>query len=250
MTSGSSTVAPELLLLDVVTVDAQPEHLAAAPDLFLADDGDVVLGRAGHRARVAAGARVEIDRHPPLVALAVVLLRPERQRAGRRRLHLGEVGVRAVLGVGRLVSDRPAPRWSRSPGSGRRSTARRRSSSPGLRPRSRGPRSIAAGRSRSLSRSRPVLPSCAPSRGSTRSSCRPGRGRSRPPAFTERPPTAIITTSLSLRPSCSAVAGETMATLSQTIFVTGSGISRSHVLLAWRPSTIFGHGAKVTSSDP
>src|SRR5580698_108587 len=55
--------------------------------------------------------------------------------------------------------------------------------------------------------------------------------------------------SLLLRPSARAVAGDTIAALSQTILVTGSGVSWSHVLLAWRPSSIFGQGANVTSRD-
>ena len=73
MTAGSSAVAPISGSLDVVAVDADPVHLAAAPHLALADHRDVVLGHAGDDAGVAAGARVEVDGHPPLVTLAVVL---------------------------------------------------------------------------------------------------------------------------------------------------------------------------------
>ncbi len=91
---GSSASAPSLASLDVVAVDAQPVHLAAAPHLALADHGDVVLRHASDDAGVAARARVEVDRHAPLVALAVVLLGPERQRARRRRVELGEVRPR------------------------------------------------------------------------------------------------------------------------------------------------------------
>src|SRR6185295_15653649 len=58
-----------VVVAGVVLVDAQPLHLAAAEDLVLADDGDVVLGDAGDDAGVAAGARREVDRHPPLVPL-------------------------------------------------------------------------------------------------------------------------------------------------------------------------------------
>src|SRR6185437_11209192 len=64
----------ELLVLDPVAVDAEPVHLAAAPDFALADDRHVVLGHAGDDAGRAAGARRQVDRHAPLVALAVVLL--------------------------------------------------------------------------------------------------------------------------------------------------------------------------------
>ena len=42
----------------VVAVDADPVHLAAARDLVLADDRDIVLGLAGDHAGVAAGAGV------------------------------------------------------------------------------------------------------------------------------------------------------------------------------------------------
>src|SRR6185503_7649357 len=40
-----------------VAIDADPVHVAAAADLVLADDRRVVLGRARHHARRAAGAR-------------------------------------------------------------------------------------------------------------------------------------------------------------------------------------------------
>ena len=50
-------------------IDANPVHLASGRDLLLADDRDVVLGRARHRARAAARARGEVDRHAPLVSL-------------------------------------------------------------------------------------------------------------------------------------------------------------------------------------
>jgi len=71
------------VVADVVAVDADPVHLATAEDLLLADEGDVVLGDAGHDARVAAGACVQIDGHAPLVALV-----------------LDGVPERSVLGVG------------------------------------------------------------------------------------------------------------------------------------------------------
>src|SRR5579863_1625527 len=69
-------------------------------------------------------------------------------------------------------------------------------------------------------------------------------------AVIDRSPTEILRTSWLLTPRPRAVAGDRIAALSQTSFVTGSGISWSHVLLAWRPSTIFGHGANVTSREP
>src|SRR5579863_991696 len=56
-----------------VTIDAEPVHLAATPDVVLADGRDVVLRLAGDHAGVAAGALVEVDRHAPLVLLLAVV---------------------------------------------------------------------------------------------------------------------------------------------------------------------------------
>src|SRR5690606_10647151 len=52
----------------VVAIDADPVHLAAASDLILSDDGDIVLGLAGDHAGVAADAGAEVDGHAPSVA--------------------------------------------------------------------------------------------------------------------------------------------------------------------------------------
>ena len=60
-----------------VPVDPDPVHLAPFRDLGLADDGHVVLALARRHARVAADAGVQVDRHPPLVALIVGVLLPE-----------------------------------------------------------------------------------------------------------------------------------------------------------------------------
>src|SRR5581483_8317192 len=49
-----------------VAIQPNPVHLAPAPDLLLADDGDVVFRLAGHHAGVAADARIEVNRHAPL----------------------------------------------------------------------------------------------------------------------------------------------------------------------------------------
>jgi hypothetical protein len=49
----------------VVAVDAQPQHLAPARDLILADDRYIVFDIAGRNAGVAADATVEIDHHAP-----------------------------------------------------------------------------------------------------------------------------------------------------------------------------------------
>ena len=60
-----------------VPVDPDPVHLAPLRDLDLADDRHVVLALARRHARVAADAGVQVDRHPPLVALIVGVLLPE-----------------------------------------------------------------------------------------------------------------------------------------------------------------------------
>ena len=82
----------------VIGVDAQPVHFAAAHHLLLADDGDVVLGLARDDARAAAVARVEIDRHAPLVAAGFLLLvgerRPQRRQLVLILLQRGELGAR------------------------------------------------------------------------------------------------------------------------------------------------------------
>src|ERR1039458_7244092 len=57
----------------VVTVDAQPVHGAAAANLVLADDGDVVFGLTRHHARATARAGSEIDGHAPRVTLVLPL---------------------------------------------------------------------------------------------------------------------------------------------------------------------------------
>src|SRR4029079_1943985 len=60
-----------------VAIDPDPVHLAALRDLVLADHRHVVLALAGHHARVAPDARVQVDRHPPLRTLVVDMLLPE-----------------------------------------------------------------------------------------------------------------------------------------------------------------------------
>src|SRR5438874_5282847 len=75
----------------VVAIDPDPVHLASAPHFIPPDDRDVVLRLARRDARRAAGARREIDRHPPVV-LAARTLGPQRRQiavrldARRRRL--------------------------------------------------------------------------------------------------------------------------------------------------------------------
>src|SRR5205807_8563789 len=58
----------------VIGVDAYPMQLAAARDLFLADDGDVVFRLAGNYACVAADATVQVDRHAPRIAKTLILV--------------------------------------------------------------------------------------------------------------------------------------------------------------------------------
>ena len=64
-------------------------HLAAAEDLILADDRDVVLGLAGDDAGVAADAGVEVDRHAPLVDAVELRGRVKRAAAGNLPSALG-----------------------------------------------------------------------------------------------------------------------------------------------------------------
>ena len=60
-----------------VPIDPQPMHLAVSRDLVLADNRHVVLALAGDHAGVAADAGIQVDRHPPLVALSVGLRIPQ-----------------------------------------------------------------------------------------------------------------------------------------------------------------------------
>ena len=57
-----------------VSIDANPVHRAPARDLFLADNRNVVLGLTSNHARVAADATVQVDRHAPRVAVALILV--------------------------------------------------------------------------------------------------------------------------------------------------------------------------------
>src|SRR4051812_32237450 len=54
-----------------ITVDAKPVHLAAAADLLLADDRDVVLALAGDHASAATNAAGQINGHAPLMLNAL-----------------------------------------------------------------------------------------------------------------------------------------------------------------------------------
>src|SRR4051812_34750126 len=55
-----------------LALDADPRHLAPLLAELRADDGNVVLGRAGDHARAAPGAGVEIDGHAPAVVGMIV----------------------------------------------------------------------------------------------------------------------------------------------------------------------------------
>src|SRR4051812_40420764 len=48
-----------------IAIDTQPLHLAAPPDLILADDRDIVFRIAGSDTGIAADAGIEIDHHAP-----------------------------------------------------------------------------------------------------------------------------------------------------------------------------------------
>ena len=55
-----------------IAIDANPVHLARGEHLVAAHDRDVVLGLAGHDARIAADARIQVDRHAPRVSLPLL----------------------------------------------------------------------------------------------------------------------------------------------------------------------------------
>src|SRR5579862_9611664 len=75
-------------------------------------------------------------------------------------------------------------------------------------------------------------------------------GTIKTPAFTLPPLTEIVTKSPVVVPRVSAVAGETIAALSQVMRVTGLGNSCSQPLLDHSPSPTAGSGRKTTSSAP
>src|SRR4029453_16164560 len=56
-------------LAAVVAVDADPVHLTPAQHFLFPDPRDVVFRLATDDAGVAADAGIDVDRHPPLVAL-------------------------------------------------------------------------------------------------------------------------------------------------------------------------------------
>src|ERR1051325_5064914 len=78
-----------------VGVNANPVHLAAALDLLLADDGDIVLRLAGDNAGVTADATGRVDRHPPGRFLTVIVLWIKGILLARLVLF-----IRRVLGLG------------------------------------------------------------------------------------------------------------------------------------------------------
>ena len=59
----------------VVSIHAQPVHMAALVDLILADHRNVVFRLARNDAVVAADTRVQINRHAPRVGLSFVVVR-------------------------------------------------------------------------------------------------------------------------------------------------------------------------------
>ena len=80
-----------------VAVHADPVHFAAAVDLVLTDDRNVVLGLAGNRAGVAARAGREVDRHPPRVTL-IRVARIQRKRSCDPSLGRREIRFLLVVG--------------------------------------------------------------------------------------------------------------------------------------------------------
>ena len=53
--------------IEEIAVQTNPVHVTSLEHLLAADDGDIVLGLAGRHAGVATRARVEVDRHAPLL---------------------------------------------------------------------------------------------------------------------------------------------------------------------------------------
>ena len=91
--------------VEEVAVQADPVHVAALEHLLAADDGDVVLGLASGHAGVAAGARVEVDRHAPLLELRELVLMAlpdgDVRGDGVGRVLVGGVATRGGDGLGR-----------------------------------------------------------------------------------------------------------------------------------------------------
>ena len=65
-----------------ICVNAHPLHHAPAPDLFFADDRDVIFRLTGEDAGIAADARIKVNRHSPFVAVVF-----------KRRIHRSVVFV-------------------------------------------------------------------------------------------------------------------------------------------------------------
>src|SRR5262249_30281082 len=92
----------------VVTVNAQPVHLAPAHDFGFADDRNVVLRLAGHDASAAADARIQINRHPPGVTRILEVLIERMILCWRLLFEAGEVRMLAIF-VERCRSHQLAP---------------------------------------------------------------------------------------------------------------------------------------------
>ena len=79
----------------MIAVDSQPVHFATAQNLLLADDRDVIFRLAGDDTGIATDARIQIDRHPPGVAL-VLVRRVEREPFPVTHM-LGKAGMVTVV---------------------------------------------------------------------------------------------------------------------------------------------------------
>src|SRR5690606_8346550 len=86
-----------------IAIEADPVHFAAAHHLFLADNGHVVLGHAGDKAGIAAGATVEVNHHAPLHALGEIVCAARaalfRRSFGPKRKFFG-MGIPGLFGKG------------------------------------------------------------------------------------------------------------------------------------------------------
>src|SRR5215471_21255354 len=94
---------------NMVAIDANPMHLAPIHYLLLAYNRDVVFGLASNHTSIATHTCIQVDRHPPLVAVRIVIAHIQRRRIERiLELALGETGVLLVL-LERGMPDDMAP---------------------------------------------------------------------------------------------------------------------------------------------
>src|SRR6185503_1995340 len=82
-----------------IAIHTQPVHMAALGDLFFSHHRDVVFRLASYRARIAAGAGVEVNRHPPLVLLVLPLRKQRKILRDTLLFRTGEFRIFVEFGV-------------------------------------------------------------------------------------------------------------------------------------------------------